>query len=164
MRAGQQRVTPYTSTTENPNQRSMSYPIVTVVSMEEIHHADVAITPAHRREIRTSLPESLRRLYCEVLADTLRNGVPVCASALAVVLGAHHAIAEEPLAFTGQQVEQLVWYAIADFCEDRELVVPAGCFEALHATLATATASSVLAIQSDNPRALFTALETLRAS
>ena len=132
--------------------------------MDEITCSDEVVTPAHRREMRNGLPHDLRVLYRAVLIDTIRNGVPVDPSALAVVLAAHHSIADEPLAFTGEHVEQLLWFGIHEYCEDLGIVTPSGCFDALHAALATATASSLLARQSDPARQLFSAMDSLRAS
>lgn len=132
--------------------------------MDETCFSDEVLTVALRRGLRDSLPAPLRDLYRTVLVDTLRNGVPVSASALVIVLGAHGATSNEPLVFTAEHVEQLLWFAIDDFCEDRDLVVPKGCLEALHAVLATAATSSLLSSQSDQPGELFRALDGLRAS
>ena len=132
--------------------------------MDDITSSDEDITPAHRREIKDGLPVCLRELYHAVLLDTLRNGVPVRADALAVVLGAHCSLVDEPLAFTGEHVEQLLWFGIDDYCEDEGVITPVGCHQALHAALATAAASSLLSRSADEPRELFDALDSLRAS
>ena len=147
----------------------MSHPICSVRYMAEETCSDQIIDASSRRRLRATLPSAVRSLYVDVLRDTMRHGVPVDPTALIVVLGAHTEMSRaeteaDVLHFTSTHVSELLWFGIHEFCEDQDLVVPDGCVDALHAALATATATACLSSTSDGATELFTTLEGLRAS
>lgn len=107
------------------------------------------------------LPESLRRLYRRILVETLREGVPVCPDALAVLFSALDESAEDPLHIRCELVERLLWFEIASFCESNNLAVPAGCADALFATLAIGVAESGTGLRVEDPEAAFGVLSQL---
>lgn len=109
-------------------------------------------------------PESLRTLRRIVLTDTMANGVPVNPSALTVVLAAHLDLADGPMRFTASHVEELLWFGVAEFCEDFGYEMPAGCPEAFHAVLAVACGQELLDDESDPVGDLLGAFRQLQAS
>jgi len=119
---------------------------------------------AHRRALLEELGPELRELYGAVLAGTLADGVPVSPTAVAVVLSAHDEHGIDPRLFTGAHVAELLWFAIADFCREYGLEVPAGCREALHAIIAIGYATGRLHDESDELGSLFAAFHELVAS
>ena len=129
---------------------------------EEI--VDEEIDKEQRRYLRAELPDCLNDLYKVVLTDSLRSGVPIRPDALVVVLSAHVEMVHDPLVFTNEHVQELLWFGIHEFCEDRSLIVPERCFEALHAVLASATKAEILSENSDRPGELLSALQSVRAS
>ena len=106
---------------------------------------------------------ALRRLHVRVLSETMANGVPVNPAALVAVLAAHDESTGSALTFTAEQIEELLWYGVAEFCEEHEVVMPAGCREALHAVLAVGTETQAFDPASDSPALLFGALDQLVA-
>ena len=110
------------------------------------------------------LPIELRVLRRRVLTETMANGVPVRPSALCAVLAAHNDLADAPLTFTAEQVEELLWCGINEYCEDVGLQVPTGCPEALHAVLAAASALELFDANSDPIADVFVAFHQLAAS
>ena len=129
--------------------------------------ADVApraIDRSVRRALTAELPDVLRRLRHDVMVDTLAQGVPVRADAICAVLAAHHDLADGPLTFTTDHVEELLWCGVQEYCDDVGLVMPTGCAEALHALLAAAAARDLFDEQSDSVREVFGSFEQLVAS
>ena len=90
--------------------------------------------------------------------------MPIRPDALVVVLSAHVDMVDDPLVFTNEHVQELLWFGIHEFCEDRSLIVPDQCFEALHAVVATATTGEILSKESDRPSELLSAIQSVRAS
>jgi len=117
-----------------------------------------------RRALVAELPEELRAVRLTVLRDTLANGVPVRPEALAVVLAAHHDLADSALTFTAAHVQELLWFGVSEFCEDLGLGLPDGCPEALHAFLAVVCAGDLLDETSDSVTEVFAAFHQLVAS
>lgn len=118
---------------------------------------------AARRALLDELPLPVRSLHIEVLRRTLAEGIPVNPAALVVVLSAHEDLADEALVFSADHVNELLWFAIAEFCEDFNLVMPDGCSEALHAVLAIGVALDALHPASDPASKLFGAFRQLTA-
>ncbi len=118
----------------------------------------------HRRALVDELEPATRALHVEVLRVTLAEGVPVNPGALAIVLSAHDERAPQPLLFTANDVTELLWFGVAEFCEEYGLEVPAGCSDALHAVLAIGDATGQLHPDSDSPRTLFNAFRELAAN
>lgn len=123
-----------------------------------------AIDRTVRRAIVAELPIELRVLRRRVLTETMANGVPVRPAALCAVLAAHNDVADAPLTFTAEHIEELLWYGVNDYCEDIGLVIPVGCAEALHAVLATASALDFFDANSDPIADVFGAFHQLAAS
>ena len=130
-------------------------------SSPPIHVQRVPIDRAVRRAMVNELPESLRRLYRRILIETLREGVPVCPDALAVLFSALDESAEDPLHIRCELVERLLWFEIASFCESNNLAVPAGCADALFATLAIGVGESGSGLRVEDPEAAFGVLAEL---
>jgi hypothetical protein len=116
------------------------------------------------RMLARELPQSLRDLRVTVMRETLANGVPVSPAALTVVLSVQDEQSEEPLRFTVDGVEQMLWYGIDAFCEELAIDVPEGCAAALHAVLAAAVRLELLGEQSDATADLFRAMRGLGVS
>jgi len=114
-----------------------------------------------RRALTKELPPELRAIRRRVLAETMSNGVPVRPSALCAVLAAHADLADSPLTFTADHVQELLWSGVSEFCEDVGLVVPNGCSQALYAVLAVAKAHGLFDEQSDSTAAVFAAFGEL---
>lgn len=114
-----------------------------------------------RRALLSELPAEVRELHVAVLRHSLADGIPVNPAALVAVLSAHHDLVDTALLFSAEHVNELLWFAIAEFCEDFGLVMPDGCSEALHAVLAIGVALEVLASNSDSPAELFGAFHQL---
>lgn len=110
------------------------------------------------------LPDELRRLRRRVLTDTMANGVPVRPAALCAVLAAHDDLADTPLTFTAEHVQELLWFGVHEYCEDVGLEVPEGCRDALHAVLAAASAMNLFADDSDPVGEVFGVFHQLAAS
>ncbi len=119
---------------------------------------------AMRRALLAELPQELRAVRMIVLRDTLANGIPVRPEALAVVLAAHHDLAESALTFTAAHVQELLWFGVSEFCDDLGLELPDGCPEALHAFLAVVCAGELLDAASDPVTEVFAAFHQLAAS
>ena len=119
---------------------------------------------ATRRALVAELPSELRAVRMTILRDTLANGVPVRPEALAVVLAAHHDLADSALTFTAEHVQELLWFGVSEFCEDLGLELPNGCPEALHAFLAVVCAGELLDEASDSITEVFAAFHQLAAS
>ncbi len=117
-----------------------------------------------RKALLGELPPAMRALHVEVLRRTLAEGVPVSPAAVTVVLSAHDDAADRPLCFTAGHVNELLWYGIAEFCEDYGIEMPDGCREALYAILAFGTALDLLDPESDDEAALFSAFRELVTS
>ena len=128
------------------------------------NETDVAVDAAARRLLKRELTAEVSRLYGTVLASSFRNGTPVSPNALVIVLSAHLDLAEAPLVFTSEHIQELLWFGIEELCEDLGFVVPAGCVEALGAALRSATDLGILATNSDRPRVLLDALGEMKAS
>jgi|GEM_PF-1845198 len=118
---------------------------------------------AARKGLLNDLPSELRALHVDVLAHTLQSGIPVAPSALVVVLSAHIDTADSPMRFTAEHVQELLWFGLAEFCEDYHLQVPDGCQEALHALLSIAVATNSLDTASDSVGDVFAAFGQLAA-
>ncbi|MGI9607112.1 MAG: hypothetical protein ACR2P0_13325 [Acidimicrobiales bacterium] len=125
------------------------------------HGLDDATVEARRRE-RTAykalvgeLPEELRNLRVAVLIETLSAGSPANPAAVTAVLSAHDDRADQPMRWTRDHVEELLWIGIDDFCREYDLPRPEGCPEALHAILGVATRCKLLAPGSDRTCELF---------
>lgn len=110
------------------------------------------------------LPDELRRLRRRVLTETMANGVPVRPAALCAVLAAHCDLADAPLTFTAEHVEELLWFGVNEYCEDVGLELPEGCREALHAVLAAASALALFGDDSDPVADVFGVFRQLAAS
>lgn len=122
------------------------------------NHRSRRVGRAHNRVMRalvSELPAELRRLRVDTLAHTLANGVPVDPRALTIVLSALDETCGESLLLTRATVEQLLWIGIEQFCTSAELETPAGCVEALHAAVAVADGTKLLAPESDSTPQLF---------
>ena len=117
-----------------------------------------------RRALVAELPEQLRSVRLTVLRDTLANGVPVRPEALAVVLAAHHDLADSTFTFTAAHVQELLWFGVSEFCEDLGLELPDRCPEALHAFLAVVCVGELLDEASDSVTEVFAAFHQLAAS
>ena len=100
-------------------------------------------------------------MYRRVLEHTLKQGVPVQANALAVVLTVLDERFDEPLRFRAEMVEQLLWYEIAEFCAEHRLDAPKGCADALFAVIAISLADEQLGARAEDPEAVFGALRQL---
>ena len=122
-----------------------------------------AIDRTIRKALLSELPVALRVQHVEVLAHTLRSGVPVSPAALVVVLSAHDDMAEAPLRFSAEHVQELLWFGLAEFCEDYGIAMPDGCQEALHALLSISVATDVLDTDGDSVGEVFAALRQLSA-
>ncbi len=116
-----------------------------------------------RRALLNELPAVLRSQHVEVLAHTLQSGVPVSPAALVVVLSAHDDMADAPLRFSAEHVQELLWFGLAEFCEDYGIAMPDGCQEALHALLSISVATDVLDTDGDSVGEVFAALRQLAA-
>ena len=123
----------------------------------------LAVDRTIRKALLSELPVILRSQHVEVLAHTLRNGVPVSPAALAVVLSAHDDMAVVPMRFTAEHVQELLWFGLTEFCEDYGIAMPEGCQEALHALLSISVATDVLDTDGDSVGEIFAAFRQLAA-
>lgn len=114
-----------------------------------------------RRTLTNELPLGLRRVYTRVLGHTLNQGVPVKPDALAVLLTVLDERFDEPLRFSPEMVEQLLWYEVAEFCAEHSLEAPIGCGEALFALVAISIADESLGARAEDPEAVFGVLRQL---
>lgn len=122
------------------------------------------IDRAARRVLVRDLPDDLRQLRRAVMSETMANGLPVRPAALCAVLAAHNDLAESPLCFTTDHVQELMWCGVQEYCDDIGFLVPEGCPQALHAILAVATAHELFDDDSDPVGDVFGALGELVAS
>ena len=146
-------------------QISMSQGIVTVWTMST--HANTSRNAARtidielRRTLTAELPPALRRLYRRVLEETLAQGVPVDAGAVAVVLSVMDENFEDPLHFAPERMEELLWFAVTAFCDSFGLAVPGACAEALFAIVAIGLACPTIGANAKDPEAIFGVLRQL---
>ena len=124
-------------------------------------HRTRPIDRAVRRTLAAELPVPLRRVYGRVLEHTLREGVPVDADALAVVLSVMDERFDDPLCFEPERIEELIWFAIAAFCEANELSRPTRCVEALFAVVVIGLSDPALGAVAQDRKGCFAVLRQL---
>ncbi len=142
----------------------MSHPIRRFVAMASPLTSPAVDERTACRMLARELPRSLRDLRVAVMRETLANGVPVSPAALTVVLSVQDEQSEDPLRFTAEGVEQMLWFGIDAFCEELAIGIPPGCGAALHALLATIVRLELLAPGSDPAGELFAAIRGLGVS
>ena len=147
---------------------SLSHPIRTVWVMSETpENALDDLRPLDRvarRTLTDELPPALRLAYRAVLEETMAAGVPVDPGALSVVLSTLDERSDEPLDFRAETVQELLWFAIAEFCESLGFVIPEGCHEALFAVLTILIADPRFDTSGDGAEVLFSAFRELTAA
>lgn len=123
-----------------------------------------ALTVAERRALVAELPVVLRRMYRRVLVTTLREGVPVDASATVIVLSALDESYDDPMCFTAERVEELAWVHIGSFCAANMLAAPSQWDRALFSIMALAVADPSMGCDVEDPREVFHTLSQLTSS
>lgn len=121
------------------------------------------VTRQIRKALLAGLSVRLRNLHVQVLTQTLKSGTPVRPDALAVVLAAHEDFCDDTMQFSAAHVQELLWFGLAEFCEDYGIVPPNGCHEALHGLLALGVATKTIDTAGDPVGEVFAAFRELAA-